>query len=480
MEKIVSLCKRRGFIYPGSEIYGGFGNSYTYGPYGSLLKKNVKDLWWKMFVEQRPDIVGIDGDIILHPRTWEASGHVATFNDPMVECTETNKRYRADHLIEEQTGVDTEGWELDKITKFIKENGVVCPETKKQTLGPARKFSQMFSTKMAKTSDKGDDLAYLRPETAQAIFLEFKNVVDSARVRVPFGIAQIGKAFRNEITPGNFIFRRLEFEQMEIEYFIVPPEGFEEDEENLMKIPHLDQWPKEMQDYINGIFDVWENAMKNWCDVIGLEAERCHIKDHAPEKLSHYSKRTFDIEFDFPFGQKELYGCAYRTNFDLSQHEKFSKKKLKYRDPITNKEYIPHVIEPTFGVDRSILAILTSAYEEENLEGGDIRTVLRLKPVIAPVKVAVLPLTKKDGLPEKAQEVLAMVSSFGNCEYDDGGNIGKRYRRQDEIGTPVCVTIDYETFDDACVTVRDRDSMEQERVRIGVLENYLKEKYFSL
>lgn len=479
IDQITAVCKRRGFIYPGSEIYGGFGNSYTYGPLGSQLKKNIKDLWWKTFVQDRDDMVGVDGDIILHPKTWHASGHVAGFNDPLVECTETNKRFRADHIIEEQTGIDPEGLPLDEMTKIIQEKGVVSPATKKPTLGPVRKFSQMFSTKMAKTSDDGDDVAYLRPETAQAIFLEFKNVIDTTRVKVPFGIGQIGKAFRNEITPGNFIFRRLEFEQMEIEYFIAPPEGFNENREKFMdKEKGLDAWPTESREYLLEIFNAWLNAQKDWCDQIGLDPDKCHLKEHAPEKLSHYSLKTIDIEFDFPFGRKELYGCAYRTDFDLSQHEEFSGKKLKYRDPQTNEEYIPHVIEPTWGVDRSILAVLCSAYDEEDLEDGTSRTVMRFKPEVAPVKIAVLPLMKKDGLPEKAKEIQDQLKVFGNVEYDDGGAIGKRYRRQDEVGTPVCITVDYESLEDDAVTVRDRDTMEQERIDINKLNDYLGQKYF--
>lgn len=452
IDHIVALSKRKGFVFPGSEIYGGFGNSYTYGPYGSELKKNIKDLWWKTFVQNRQDVVGIDGDIILHPKTWEASGHLAGFNDLLVECTETRKRFRADHLIEDQIDIDIEGWELDKIDELIKEKGIISPATKKPTLGPVKHFNLMFQTEMAKVGE--GQTAYLRPETAQAIFLEFKNVVDSTRVKIPFGIAQIGKAFRNEITPGNFIFRRLEFEQMEIEYFI-----------------HPDQWEE--------LFEQWFEDMKTWSESIGLKPENFHPYEHAEEKLSHYSKRTIDIEYDFPFGRKELYGLAYRTDFDLTQHEQFSGKKLRYRDPQTNEEYIPHVLEPTFGLDRSVLAVMCEAYEEEILEDESTRTVLRFKPAIAPVKVAVLPLMKKDGLPEKSAEILKQVQIFGNCEYDQGGTIGKRYRRQDEIGTPVCITVDYDTLEDESVTVRDRDTMEQERIKISDLTHYLHTKYFS-
>lgn len=477
IEQITALCKRRGFIYPGSEIYGGFANSYTYGPYGSLLKKNIKDLWWKTFVEDRADMVGIDGDILLHPKTWEASGHVGGFNDLLIEDPETKHRFRADHLIEEQLNIDVEGWELDKINQLLAENPVKSPASGNQLSGPVKYFNMMFHTEMAKTGQ--GDKAYLRPETAQAIFLEFKNITDSTRVKVPFGIAQIGKAFRNEITPGNFIFRQLEFEQMEIEYFISPPEGFQEARDDWMAKPHLNDWPESAQVHINNQLDAWQKHMLNWCDLIGLESNRCHIVEHRAEKLSHYSKRTFDIEFDFPFGQKELYGCAYRTDFDLSQHQKFSGKKLSYRDPKTNEEYTPHVVEPTFGLGRSVLAVLTSAYQEEVLPDGSERTVLKLKPSIAPIKVAVLPLMKKDGLPKIAQSIQAICKTFGATEYDEAGAIGKRYRRQDEIGTPVCITVDYESKDDQCVTVRDRDTMTQERIKIEEIKTYLFEKYFN-
>lgn len=463
MEQLTALCKRRGFVYPGSEIYGGFANSYTYGPYGTQLKNNIKNLWWQKFVEQREDMVGIDGGILLHPRTWQASGHVDTFNDPMVDCKNCQARHRADHLAETKMDKNADGMSLEALTDFIREQGIKCPKCGVSDFTDARQFNLMFETQMAKASKDetpsksplsgGGQTAYLRPETAQAIFLEFKNVTDSMRVKVPFGIGQIGKAFRNEITPGNFIFRVLEFEQMEIEYFVHPSE-----------------WEEH--------FDLWTKAMYDWCELIGLEKTKIHELDVDEDARAHYSTKTIDLEYEFPFGVKELYGCAYRTDFDLNNHQKASGKKLTYRDPHTNEEYVPHVIEPTFGVDRSVLAILSTAYEEEDLGEGDKRTVLHLVPAIAPVKVAVLPLMKKDGLPEKAREVLALVQSFGNCEYDQAGAIGKRYRRQDEIGTPVCVTIDYESLDDDCVTVRDRDSMQQERVKIGALVEYLSGKYF--
>ncbi len=477
MQQLVSLCKRRGFIAQGSEIYGGFGNTYTYGVYGSQMKKNIKDLWWKTFVESRDDIVGIEADIFMHPRVWEASGHVGGFNDQLIDCKDCKARIRADHLVEDALGINCEGKPDAEMTQIIRDNQLTCPKCKSKNLTEVRKFNLMFQAPLSKTG--GDDFVYLRPETAQAMFVEFKNVLDSSRVRMPFGIAQIGKAFRNEITPGNFIFRQLEFEQMEIEYFFTPPRNFSERRAELMGKAHLNDWDEESREPVETLFAQWEKDMKNWCDAIGLASERCHIIEHAPEKLSHYSKRTFDIEFDFPFGQKELYGCAYRTDFDLSQHEKFSGQKLRYRDPITNEEYIPHVLEPTFGVGRTFLAILTSAYEEQMMDDGNPRVVLHLKPAIAPVKIAVLPLMKKDGLSELAQDLKKSLQHFGVCEYDDGGTIGKRYRRQDEIGTPVCITVDYQTKDDQTVTVRDRDTMEQERITITELDSYLRKKYFA-
>jgi glycyl-tRNA synthetase len=450
MEKIVSLCKRRGIIFPSSEIYGGFANSYTYGPLGSEIKKNIKDLWWQRFVRNREDMVGIDGPILLHPKTWEASGHVAGFNDQLVDCKNCRARLRADHIVESALNIDCEGLSDEDVTKLISENDIQCPKCGKKEFTDVRKFNLMFSTEMAKTGE--DSTAYLRPETAQAIFLEYKNVVDSTRVKLPFGIGQIGKSFRNEITPGNFIFRVIEFEQMEIEYFI-----------------REEEWKEH--------FEKWFDEMKKWCTDIGLPAENCHEYEHAKEKLSHYSKRTVDIEFDFPFGKKELYGLAYRTDFDLSQHEKFSGQKLRWRDE-GGEPFIPHVLEPTFGVDRSVLAAICAAYTEEKLEDGSERVVLKMKPVVAPVKVAVFPLMKKDGMPEKAREIIQQLRSFGAVQYDDGGAIGKRYRRHDEIGTPVCVTVDYDTLEDDTVTIRDRDTMKQERIKISELISVLSERYF--
>lgn len=446
MQSVVSLCKRRGFVFPGSEIYGGFANSYSYGPYGAQLKQNIKDLWWRTFVLERRDVVGMDGPILLHPKTWHASGHVDSFNDALVDCKKCNSRFRADHLIEKALGIEAEGLNEADLTKLIEENGVKCLKCGQHDFTPARYFNLMFQTQLSKTGE--DATVYLRPETAQAIFLEFKNIIDTMRVRLPFGVAQIGKAFRNEITPGNFIFRLLEFEQMEIEYFI-----------------REEEWAER--------FEAWLADMKRWCVAIGLNPERCHTYEHPQEKLSHYSKRTIDILYDFPFGRSELYGLAYRTNFDLTRHAEFSGEKLMYRDPVTNETLVPHVLEPTFGVDRSILAVLLDAYAEEEVSEGDVRVVLRLKPAIAPVKVAVLPLMKKEELTPLALEIYDRLKSRFSTEYDEGGSIGKRYRRQDEIGTPYCVTVDFDSLTDGAVTVRHRDTMEQVRVPIDDLEAYV-------
>lgn len=442
LKPIVSLCKRRGFIFPGSEIYGGFANTYSYGPYGAEMKKNIRDLWWRTFVQNRPDIVGLDGPILLHPRAWEASGHVEGFSDALVDCKECKKRFRIDHLIEEALNIDVEGKTLEEMDALIRSKEVQCPNCKSKAFTPARRFNLMFQTQLSKTGSDGSSHAYLRPETAQAIFLDFKNVTDSMRVKVPFGIAQIGKAFRNEITPGNFVFRVIEFEQMEIEYFI---------EEC--------QWEK--------LFEEWLKEMHRWCSLIGLKEGRIHEDEHSKDKLSHYSKRTIDITYDFPFGRKELYGLAYRTDFDLSQHEKMSGQKMGILDPETKERVIPHVLEPTFGLDRTLLALLCDAYEEETLPSGEKRTVMHFSPNIAPVKVAIFPLVKKEPLVEKAEQLFRQLNSQWNCELDISGNIGKRYRRQDELGTPICLTIDYDTLDDHTITLRDRDSMEQVRIPLA-------------
>ena len=440
LKPIVSLCKRRGFIYPGSEIYGGFANTYSYGPYGVELKKNIKDLWWKFFVQSRKDIVGIDGPILMHPLTWTASGHLEGFNDALIDCKECKARFRVDKLIEEQQKIDVEGLALKELTDLVKEKNIVCPKCNKKNFTEARHFNLMFKTEMSKT-DVEHNFTYLRPETAQSIFLDYKNVIDTMRVKIPFGIAQIGKAFRNEITPGNFIFRLIEFEQMEIEYFI---------EQN--------SWQDE--------FDKWLNDMKKWCSMIGLDPNKLKETEHPEEKLSHYSKKTLDITYDFPFGTNELYGLAYRTDFDLCQHQKYSKVSQEYIDNINNKRFIPHVIEPTFGLDRTLLALLCDAYAVETLENGETRTVMRFNKDIAPVKVAVFPLMKKPDLANKAKAVFDLIKNKLVTEYDEAGAIGRRYRRQDELGTPHCITIDYQTLEDDTVTLRERDSMKQERLKI--------------
>ena len=450
LKPIVALAKRRGFIYPGSEIYGGFANTYSFGPYGVELKKNIKDLWWKTFVQLRRDMVGLDGPILLHPKAWKASGHLDGFNDALIDCKACKSRFRCDHLIEEILHETADGMSIDQMTGLIAQRKVKCPKCGAQDFTEARHFNLMFHTHMSKTGQDGD-AAYLRPETAQAIFLDFKNIIDTMRVRIPFGVAQIGKAFRNEITPGNFIFRVIEFEQMEIEYFI--PEKM---------------WQE--------VFEKWLHSMHEWCKLIGLKGAHIHEKEHPKEQLSHYSKRTVDLVYDFPFGTSELYGLAYRTNFDLRQHAEFSGENLEYTDPETREKFIPHVIEPTFGVERTILAILCDAYDEETLENGEMRTVLHLAPRIAPVKVAIFPLMKKEPLADKALAVFKMLQGHWYCEYDESGAIGKRYRRQDELGTPFCVTIDFDTLENDTVTLRDRDSMQQERVPIANLLQILKEK----
>ncbi|MDD5528313.1 MAG: glycine--tRNA ligase, partial [Patescibacteria group bacterium] len=455
MEKIVSLCKRRGFIWPACEIYGGFSAAYSYGPYGAQLKKNIKDIWWKKFVEEREDIVGLDGPILLHPKLWEASGHTTGFNDAMVDCKECQKRFRADHLVKELTGKDLEG-NLPAMTEALA--GQKCPECGKSNWTEARLISMMFKTEM----NGFDGPVYLRPETAGAIFVDFKNVCDSTRVKIPFGIAQVGKAFRNEIVARNFIFRVREFEQMEIEYFFDPEMKWEE------------------------IFDKWLSWQEEFFDLLGLKKENLRRFEHPQEKLSHYSKKTVDLEYDFPFGQSELCGLAHRGDFDLSAHAKLSGQDLNWTDSATGRKFIPHVIEPSFGLDRALLATLLAAYAEERLpssvppggtsagEAEETRIVLKFPPKIAPVKVAIFPLLKnKPVLVEKAKKIFDELKKDFACEFDDNGNVGKRYRRQDEIGTPYCVTIDFDTVEkDDTVTVRDRDTMKQERIKTDELKKY--------
>lgn len=447
MEKIVALCKRKGFVFPACEIYGGFANAYSYGPYGAELKNNIKRLWWKKFVDGREDMVGLDGPILLHPKLWEASGHLGGFNDAMIDCKNCKMRYRADNLISEVLGIDLEG-KLDEMSQTISEK-IKCPNCGKQDWTEARFFNMMFKTEM----NGIDESVYLRPETAGAIFVDFKNVVDSCRVKVPFGIGQIGKAFRNEIVARNFIFRVREFEQMEIEYFISPEAEWE------------------------SMFDKWLEMQEEFARELGAKPEDLKRYEHPKEKLSHYSRKTVDIEYNFPFGFSELFGLAHRGDFDLSQHQKFSGTNLEYLDQASGKKYLPHVLEPTFGVDRSVLMALSAAYVEEEVGDGDVRTVLKFPSAIAPIKVAVFPLLKnKPELVAKAREIFDDLRGEIKCEFDDNGNVGKRYRRQDEIGTPYCVTVDFDTLETGEVTVRDRDTMQQEKVKVEELRNWVKNK----
>ncbi|HET7036713.1 MAG TPA: glycine--tRNA ligase [Thermomicrobiaceae bacterium] len=447
MDALVSLAKRRGIAFPGSEIYGGLANTWEFGPLGAELKRNIRNAWWEFFVHRRDDIVGIEGGVLLHPRVWEASGHVSEFFDPLIDCRNCRTRYRADNLIEDRLGQQAEGMPLEEMTRLIRESNLACPVCGQRDWTDVRQFNMMFQTTIGPVESSGTP-AFLRPETAQAIFLDFRNVLQTSRQKLPFGIAQIGKAFRNEITPGNFIFRLLEFEQMEIEYFI-RPEGWEE---------HFEQWLR-----LVGDFYAW----------IGLRPDRLRLREHSAEELSHYSRRTVDYEYRFPFGWKELSGQAYRTDFDLRRHMEFSGVDLSYFDQATNERFLPHVIEPTIGVERLLLTLLLDAYDEE--ETVDVngkpytRVVLRLHPRVAPYQVAVLPLMRKQELVAKAREVETMLRQVVRVDYDETQSIGRRYRRQDEIGTPFCVTIDYETLDDAAVTLRDRETMEQVRIPIAEL-----------
>ncbi|MEX2054554.1 MAG: glycine--tRNA ligase [Candidatus Andersenbacteria bacterium] len=432
MDKVVALSKHRGFIFPGSEIYGGLANSWDYGPLGVELKNNIKRIWWQMFVQARTDMVGIDAALFMNPKVWEASGHIATFNDPLIECKECHSRFRADQV-----------------------NGAEpCP-----TCGKSGKFTEpasfnlMFKTFMG-PKEEAANTVYLRPETAQAMFVDFPQVLQTTRKRIPFGIAQVGKAFRNEITPGNFIFRTREFEQMEIEYFVAPGE-----------------WEQH--------FDAWLHLMHQWIARCGIPSEAVHDHEVPESERAHYSSRTVDIEFDFPFGQSELYGLAYRGDFDLTQHAKHSGQDLSYTDPVSGEKFIPHVVEPTFGVDRTVLAMLLSAYHEEEV-AGESRTVLKLPSEFAPYKIAILPLSKKPELQEVAQQIVNQVQKHVSIDYDETQSIGKRYRRQDEIGTPYCVTIDFESLEDKQVTIRDRDSMTQDRIPMDKLLIYIQDKGLSL
>ena len=453
MEKIVSLCKNRGFIYPGSEIYGGLANTWDYGPLGSELKNNVKKAWQKKFIQECKYNVGLDAAIFMNPETWVATGHVGGFSDPLIDCKECKTRHRADKLIEEwatQNGQDlvADGWSDEEMIKFMDDHNINCPNCGKHNFTGIRKFNLMFKTFQGVTEDSTSQI-YLRPETAQGIYVNFKNVMRTTRRKLPTGIAQIGKAFRNEITPGNFTFRTREFEQMELEFFCKP--GSDE------------EW-----------FKYWEEFCKNWLLSLGMDENNIRLRQHSKEELVFYSKGTTDIEFKFPFGWGELWGIADRTNYDLSRHMEHSKQDLSYLDPETNEKYIPYVIEPSLGCDRATLAFLCNSYEEEEIAEGDTRTVLHLHPALAPYKVAVLPLSKK--LSEKATEVYEKLAKDFMCDYDEAGSIGKRYRREDEIGTPYCVTIDFDTLEDNQVTIRDRDTMEQVRVSIDELNDWVKNK----
>ena len=453
METIVRLCKSRGYVYPGSEIYGGLANTWDYGPLGVELKNNVKEAWRKKFIQENKNIVGLDAAILMNPETWVASGHVSGFSDPLLDCKECKTRHRADKLIESfahDKGEDivADGWTDEQMLNYINDNKIVCPKCGKLNYTNIRKFNLMFKTFQGVTEDSTSTV-YLRPETAQGIFVDFKNVMRTTRKKIPMGIAQIGKAFRNEITPGNFTFRTREFEQMELEFFCKPGTDLE--------------W-----------FEYWRKFCKDWLLNLGMKEENIRLRDHSPEELVFYSKGTTDIEFAFPFGWGELWGIADRTDYDLKAHQTHSKEDMSYLDPETNEKYIPYCIEPSVGADRVTLAFLCNAYEEQELGEGDTRVVLHLHPALAPYKAAILPLSKK--LNDKADEVFQTLAKAFPVDYDEAGSIGKRYRRQDEIGTPYCITVDFDTLEDNQVTVRDRDTMEQIRIPIDQVEKYISEK----
>lgn len=450
MEKLIAHAKGEGFVYQGSEIYDGLANTWDYGPMGVQLKNNIKNLWWKRFVQECPYNVGIDSAIFMNPRVWQASGHVGNFNDPLIDCKQCKSRHRADKLIEAyDPELHPDGWTPEEMMTFIREHNIACPECGGHDFTDIRQFELMFETSMGVVKDAKSKI-YLRPETAQGIFVNFKNVQRTSRKKIPFGIGQIGKSFRNEITPGNFTFRTREFEQMELEFFCEPDKDLE--------------W-----------FEYWKNYCINWLQTLGIKEDEMRVRDHEKEELSHYSKATSDIEFMFPFGWGELWGIADRTDYDLTQHQNTSGEDLTYFDDVNKERYIPYVIEPSLGADRVTLAFLCSAYDEEELEGGDTRTVLHFHPALAPVKIGILPLSKK--LSDGAMKVYEELAKEYNCEFDERGNIGKRYRRQDEIGTPYCVTFDFDSLEDGAVTVRDRDTMEQERVKIEDLKAYFAEKF---
>ena len=453
MEKVVNLCKSRGFVYPGSEIYGGLSNSWDYGPLGVEFKNNVKRAWWKKFVQESPYNVGLDSAILMNPQVWVASGHVGGFSDPLMDCKDCKTRHRADKLIEDVTGEAADGWTNEHMMSYIQEHHIKCPDCGGENFTDIRKFNLMFKTFQGVTEDAKSEL-YLRPETAQGIFVNFQNVQRTTRKKLPFGVGQIGKSFRNEITPGNFIFRIREFEQMELEFFCKPDTDLE--------------W-----------FQYWRGFCENWLLSLGMAKENLRLRDHAQEELSFYSKATTDIEYLFPFGWGELWGIADRTNYDLGRHSEESGKALDYFDQETNERYVPYVVEPSLGADRVALAFLCDAYDEEVVSTNDkgkedIRVVMRLHPALAPFKACVLPLSKK--LNEGAGKIYETLSKEFMVDYDDAGSIGKRYRRQDEIGTPLCITYDFDSETDGCVTVRDRDTMAQERIKVEALAEYVRAK----
>jgi len=454
MDKIVALAKNRGFVYPGSDIYGGLANTWDYGPLGVELKNNVKKAWWKKFVQESPYNVGVDCAILMNPQVWVASGHVGGFSDPLIDCKDCKVRHRADKMVEDwnkenNIEVKVDGWTNEQLVTYIREKGVKCPNCGSTNFTDIRKFNLMFKTFQGVTEDSKAEI-YLRPETAQGIFVNFKNVQRTTKKKIPFGIAQIGKSFRNEITPGNFTFRTREFEQMELEFFCEPGKDLE--------------W-----------FEYWKDFCFNWLLNLGMKKENLKMRDHEKEELSHYSNATTDIEYKFPFGWGELWGIADRTDFDLKQHMEHSKDDLSYFDPNTNEKYIPYCVEPSLGADRVTLAFLCDAYDEEEVAEGDVRVVLRFHPALAPVKIAVLPLSKKLG--DEAYKIYETLTKKYVCEYDETGSIGKRYRRQDEIGTPYCITFDFDSLEDKSVTIRDRDSMQQVRVKIEELNKYFEDKF---
>ena len=451
MDKLVALCKGRGFIYPGSEIYGGLANSWDYGPLGVEFKNNVKRAWWQKFVQENKYNVGLDSAILMNRNVWVASGHVGNFNDPLMDCKACKARFRADQLIEnfsKEQGreLQADGWTNEQLEAYIQEHNIPCPTCGKHDFTGIRKFNMMFKTFQGVNEDSAAEI-YLRPETAQGIFVNFKNIVRTTRRKLPMGVCQVGKSFRNEITPGNFIFRIREFQQMELEFFCKPGEDLE--------------W-----------FEFWRGFCRDWLYALGIKPESLRLRDHKPEELAHYSKATTDFEFSFPFGWGELWGVADRTDFDLKAHQTQSGENMEYIDPVTNERFIPYVIEPSLGADRVALAFLCNAYEEQELDGGDTRVVMHFHPALAPFKAAVLPL-QKNKLGGLATEIYEKLSKRFMVDYDETGSIGKRYRRQDEIGTPLCVTVDFDTEETGTVTVRDRDTMEQDRVKIDELEAYI-------